>query len=310
MFLGLTASFLPDVRTYFQNGGTWRLLGGSHHFSNWNHSGRSSELLSGYIHWHAVGMLVWMLVVVYQLATRGSSQHKVVGYLAVPILWSSLGASLKSLYAIRVPALHGMLGCLTLFDTVLLLDVAGIAIETTVAILKVRRGQVREHRQHAICAVLFSAGPGLYRLGVYSLLPLAVRVDDDPLFSGSTSSDQDTVMVHELSVCLAIMASMLLLLLPATSGHMTALFSPSPPSTTHYWKDKAVPRPAWQKVVAVIMLVIPCLSLTVFGICSLDLLLFWWKRSSSSTRDTGTATFLFSHRSEAPRWFNLVSLRS
>ena len=51
-------------------------------------------------------------------------------------------------------------------DLTLSTTVVGIVVEVCVAIYKLRRGDVEGHRKHVMTAVLFTAGPGLYRVNV------------------------------------------------------------------------------------------------------------------------------------------------
>ena len=169
-FLALTSFFIIDLHYYYaQNPHQWGLFHGAASFSKWP----PPRHLAYHIGIHAIGMLVWMFIVVHQLWTKGKGRfHASFGMWGSLIMIVSLLMSLPAVDQTTIPSLHGMMG-ITCYDLILPLAVAGIVIETVVSIVKVRSRQFQEHRKHAICAILFSAAPGLYRLIVHVCLATA-----------------------------------------------------------------------------------------------------------------------------------------
>jgi hypothetical protein len=158
ILVALISFFIIDFKGMMRTG-RWIRHGGKHAFKDWPIP--MEDFLVTAV--HAGGMLIWLAIVVHQLLTKGAGWHKVVGYIGAPLMLLSLSLAYRPAADTLIPTTHGVLG-LTLENTTLIVDVVGIAVETIVGILKARSKHLTEHRQHMICAALFTAGPGLYRL--------------------------------------------------------------------------------------------------------------------------------------------------
>jgi hypothetical protein len=265
-FLFITSFFAIEILHYFETG-TWVLHGGLGAFERWP----VHELLNLNIALHAIGMFAWMAIVVHQLYTRGSGAHKWVGRVGALGVIVALWFSLRPTFASEVPLLHGAFG-LSLADLTLAFNNIGIAGELAIGVYKVRRGDVEGHRKHLMSSVLFTAGPGVYRINVEILTALfGLRGADAPVW--------ETTWIHELSLAGALVFFLSLSLTRRFGGHVDVVRHPE----GHDLLERGL---AYFMVALVVMLAI------VNALWVVDLLWMWPGPGTVLTRPDTHGTFV------------------
>lgn len=246
----LSAFFASEVIHYFEQG-QWVVHSGNFGFDQWPQPlEQNLSLLT-----HALGMFLWVGILIYQLKTRGKAFHVEVGYIGLVTLIIALMISLNPMQASNLPVIHGLFH-LTLLDMVLIATLTVVFVESIAGILKVREKRIIEHRQHLIVAVMFTLAPGFYRLLSYCYAVGLETLHDAPLTS------LQSVWVHEIAVSTALFIGMLMLVTKPFNGHMTALFD----------KKAKNDRPKWHKPLAIFMLLWGVVFLLISGLWVLDLL--------------------------------------
>lgn len=249
VFVVLSSLFLIEIWHYLRTG-EWVVHGGAGAFARWP----MPAWLNLELGLHALGMLAWVGVVIHQLLTRGAGHHRRVGQIGLVGVFLALAASLRPTIASDVPVLHGAFGA-SLMDWTLGITVVGIVAETAIAIYKVRRGNVEGHRKHVMTAVLFTAGPGLYRVNVEWLTwALDLR--------GAEASIWQTTWVHEISLAATLLAFLLLMFTPRLGGHLDSLRRPE----TH---------DAFERIYARVMLGVVVSLIVLFSVWVVDLIRLW-----------------------------------
>ena len=245
----LTSLFVVEVIHFFKTG-QWVLHGGLGAFSRWP----MNSQLNLEVSLHAGGMLAWIGVVIHQLLTRGSGFHKRVGRIGVIGVSVALLIALRPTSASDVPILHGALG-FSLMDLTMWITIVGILEEMAIALYKIRRNNVDGHRKHVMTAVLFTAGPGLYRLNVEWLTwMLDLRSEDASIWQ--------TGWVHEMSLAGTLLIFLLLMYSRPLGGHVDTLRQPE--------KHDAI-----ERGLARFMLGLITVLIVAFSLWTLDLLLTW-----------------------------------
>jgi hypothetical protein len=212
-FLFITSFFAIEVHHYFKTG-KWVLHGGLGAFEQWP----VHEVLNLSIALHALGMFAWMAIVIHQLSTRGSGAHKWVGRVGALGVVLALWFSLRPTFESDVPLLHGAFG-LSLADLTLAFTNIGIVEELAIGVYKVRRGDIEGHRKHLMSSVLFTAGPGVYRINVEILTALfGLRGADAPVW--------ETIWLHELGLAGALVLFLSLSLTRRLGGHIEVVRHP------------------------------------------------------------------------------------
>lgn len=258
VFLALTSLFAIEIHHYFQTG-RWVLHGGVGGFANWAIERRYYSSIVA----HSTLMLGWMGVVVHQLLTQGSGHHRRVGWVGVLGVAIGLMSSLYLTAVSDLPVLHGALG-LSLMDLVMIITTIGIFEEAAIGIYKVRKGNVEGHRKHLMTSVLFTAGPGLYRVGVELLTALLGQ-------RGADASLWKTAWIHEFSLTTTLLAFLGLLFTRRLGGHVPVFREPE--------KHDPVERTA-----ARVMLPLCAGLIVLFSIWWVDSLLAWPGGGSVATR--------------------------
>ena len=258
VFLALTSLFAIEIHHYFQTG-RWVLHGGVGGFANW---AIERQYYSSIVV-HSTLMLAWMGVVVHQLLTQGSGHHRRVGWIGVLGVAIGLVSSLYLTAVYDLPVLHGALG-LSLMDLVMIITTIGIFEEAAIGIYKVRKGRIEQHRMHLSTSVLFTAGPGLYRVCVELLTTMFGQ-------RGADASLWKTAWIHEFSLTTTLLTFLLLLFTRRLGGHLPV------------WRDPAA-HDAVERIAARIMLPL-CVGLIVlFSVFWVDCLIAWPGGDSVATR--------------------------
>ena len=248
-FLLLTAVFLIEVYHYAKTG-VWVIVGGRGAFARWP---VLTELHTD-INLHALGMLVWMGVVIHQLWTRGSGQHRQVGRVGALLMLGAIACAARPSLHSEIPALHGALG-LTMQDWTVIVAGVGISEELAIGVYKVRRKDVEAHRRHLTVSVLFTAAPGVYRLGVIGLTAaLGLDHPDAPVWAST--------WVHEMAQCIVLLLAMATVLTPWLGAHLGVLRNPG----EHDVVERSA---AW------IMVPLCALMALMYGLWLIDLLAMW-----------------------------------
>ncbi len=156
-------------------------------------------------------MLLWILIVIHQLLTKGKGIHRGFGYAGAVLLLVGLGFSWGPLLSSKIPSLHHF-GGVTLMEITLGVNVLGIAAEFLIALCKIGQGDIKGHRLGMMSVVVFTAGPGVYRYCVW-LMTWALGLQ------GADASVLQTTWVHEFSLSAVILLVICMLMLPSFSGH-------------------------------------------------------------------------------------------